>query len=207
MEENTMKKIFKLLSLTLAVALLCVSLASCGGSASLAKTYTGGTASYIDGIGWYRSDVYTLKLNSDNTYELTFQEYIFGTTDPGSKGLRTIIYTGKYSTAAAADGWETHQDVKLEPAERIYFEQHEKGYGRSTISGHCVLDSANWTADMTALVDPDNNAMDAKAFLAAYAEALTITVEDPSLDVEDPSLGYRVLNPESISLKLLTAAG
>ena len=201
-----MKKLVKALSLSMAVVLLCLTLSACGEkAATLSKVFTGGEASYIDGIGWYSSDVYTLKLNSDNSYELTYQEYIFGTTDPGSKGLRTVIYTGKYTAGASADGWETHQDVKLEPAASIYFEQHEKGYGRSAISGHCVVDTNNWTAAMTELLDPENNAMDAKAFLAAYAEALTITVEDPSLDAEDPSLGYRIVTlPE---LKLISAAG
>ena len=53
----------KVLALTLSVAMLCVVLASCGGSAKLAKAYTTGTAYYIDGIGWYNSDTYTLKLN------------------------------------------------------------------------------------------------------------------------------------------------
>lgn len=201
-----MKKLIKALSLTMAVVLLCLSLTACGEKApSLSKVFTGGAASYIDGIGWYNSDVYTLKLNSDNTYELTYQQYRFGTTDPGSKGLRTVIYTGKCSVGASADGWETHQDITLEPAEHIYFEQHEKGYGRSAIPGHCVVDTNNWTAAMTELLDPENNALDAKAFLAEYAETLTITVEDPALDAEDPSLGYRIITlPE---LKLVAAAG
>lgn len=199
-----MKKLTKALSLVLALVMLCLTLASCG-SASLSKAYTGGTAMYLDGIGWYNSDVYTLKINSDNTYELTFQQYRFGTTDPGSKGLRTVIYTGKCSVAASADGWETHQDVTLEPATHIYFEQHEKGYGRATIAGHCVIDTANWTAAMTELLDPENNALDAKGFLSQYAEKLVITVEDPALDPEDVSLGYRIITlPE---LKLITAAG
>lgn len=200
-----MKKLAKALSLSLAAMLLCLSLASCGESASIAKVFTGGAATYIDAIGWYKSDVYTLKMNSDNTYELTYQEYVFGTTDPGSKGVRTVIYTGKCSTAPSADGWETHTDVTLQPATRIYFEQHEKGYGRSAISGHCVIDTNNWTVAMTELVDPENNTLDAKGFLSQYAESLTITVEDPALDAEDVSLGYRILTlPE---LKLVTSAG
>lgn len=200
-----MKKLAQALALSLAAALLCFSLTACGESASTAKIFTGGAATYIDAIGWYKSDVYTLKVNSDSTYELTYQNYTFGTTDPGSKGVRTVIYTGKCSTAPSADGWETHTDVTLEPATSIYFEQHEKGFGRSTIAGHCVIDTNNWTPDMTELLDPENNTLDAKGFLAAYAERLTITVEDPSLDPEDVSLGYRVLTlPE---LKLITSAG
>lgn len=201
-----MKKFVNALVLVMSVLTLSLTLTACsGGSAGLSKAFTGGDSSYLDGIGWYNSDVYTLKINSDNTYELTFQEHRFGTTDPGVKGLRTIIYTGKCTSAASADGWETHVDYTLQPAERIYFEQHEKGYGRSTIAGHCVIDTANWTDTMTELVDPENSAMDAKAFLAEYAETITITVEDPALDPEDVSLGCRIIaNPE---LKLLAAAG
>lgn len=202
-----MKKLVKTLALSLSAVLLCLSLASCsgGGSASLSKAYIGGNSFYIDGIGWYNSMVTTLKVNSDSTYELTYQSHIFGTTDPGIKGMRTVIFSGKCSTAASSDGWETHQDITLEPATHIYFEQHEKGFGRSAIAGHCVIDTANWTSAMTELLDPENNAMDAKAFLAEYAETLTFTVEDPSLDPEDVSLGYRIITAPEI--KLVTAAG
>lgn len=201
-----MKKLAKIVALTLSAVLLCMSLASCGGSsAGLSKAFVGSDAYYIDGIGWYSGLTYTLKINSDNTYELTYQQHIFGTTDPGVKGLRTIIYTGKCSSAASADGWETHVDYKLEPATRIYFEQHEKGFGRSTLAGHMVLDTANWTADMTSNFDPEGNTKGAKEFLAEFAEAITVTVEDPTLDAEDISLGFRVVkNPE---LKLVTYAG
>ena len=135
-------------------------------------------------MGWYNSDVYTLKINADNTYELTYQEHRFGTTDPGIKGLRTIIYKGKCSSAASADGWETHVDYTLEPAESIFFEQHEKGYGRAKIAGHCLIDTNNWTPD----------------FLGQYAEPLVVTVEDPSLDPEDSSLGYRVIEMPALKL-------
>lgn len=202
-----MKKFVKALALVLSAVILCMSLTACGGggSASLSKAFIGSDSYYIDGIGWYSSQVYTLKVNTDNTYELTYQQHIFGTTDPGVKGLRTIIYTGKCSSSASSDGWETHVDYKLEPAERIYFEQHEKGYGRSAIAGHVVLDTANWTDDMTQTWDAEGGAKGAKEFLSEFAETLTITVEDPTLDAEDVSLGFRIVtNPE---LKLVTSAG
>ena len=202
-----MKKIVKALALVLSAVILCMSLTACGGggSASLSKAFIGSDSYYIDGIGWYSSQVYTLKVNSDNTYELTYQQHIFGTTDPGVKGLRTIVYTGKCSSSASSDGWETHVDYKLEPAERIYFEQHEKGYGRSAIAGHVVLDTANWTDDMTQTWDAEGGTKGAKEFLSEFAETLTITVEDPSLDAEDVSLGFRIVKlPE---LKLVASAG
>lgn len=202
-----MKKFVKALALVMSALTLCLTLTACGGSGSagLSKAFTGGDSRYLDGIGWYASDVYTLKINADSTYELTFQEHIFGTTDPGIKGMRTIIYTGKCTSAASADGWETHVDYTLQPAERIYFEQHEKGYGRSALSGHMVLDSANWTDAMTQNFDPEGGAKGAKEFLSEFAETLTITVEDPALDPEDVSLGCRIVTtPE---LKLLSSAG
>ena len=201
-----MKKYVKALALVLCAVILCMSLAACGGeSASLSKAFVGSDTHYIDGIGWYSSQVYTLKVNTDNTYELTYQQHIFGTTDPGVKGLRTIIYTGKCSSSASSDGWETHVDYKLEPAEHIYFEQHEKGYGRSAIAGHVVLDTANWTDAMTQTWDAEGGTKGAKEFLSEFAETLTITVEDPSLDAEDVSLGFRIVNPPE--LKLVASAG
>lgn len=195
-----MKRISKFLAVVMALVMTCASLTACGSSASLSKAFTCGNSFYIDAIGWYSSDVVTLKVNSDNTYELTYQEHMFGTTDPGVKGLRTIVLTGKCSSKASADGWATHVDYTLEPATRIYFEQHEKGYGRSPIAGHCVIDTANWTDAMKEIVDPENNAMDAKAFLSKYGETLTVTVEDPSLDPEDVSLGYRIVTMPEIKI-------
>ena len=203
-----MKKLAKVLSLALAVMLMALTLTACGSSgesAGLSKQFTAGSAYFIGDIGWYNSDVYTLRLNGDDTYELMVQEYRFGTEDAVTEGVRTIIYTGKCSVGESSDGWETHRDVTLEPAERIFMEQHEKGYGRSAIAGHCVIDTANWTDAMTELLDPENNSMTAKDFLDKYAEKLTITVEDPSLDPEDTSLGYKIV--EIPTLTLFTEAG
>ena len=206
-----MKKFTRFIAVTAAVLSMALGLSACGSASSgsssgtLSKVFTGGTATSSDSIGWYASEVFTLKVNANDTYELIYQDYMFGTTDPGSKGLRTVIYTGKCSSAASADGWETHLDYTLQPADRIYFEQHEKGFGRSVIAGHCVIDTANWTDATTQLVDPENGSMDAKAFLAEYGETLTVTVEDPSKDAEDTSLGYKIVTlPE---LKLVSYAG
>lgn len=197
-----MKKGTRILTLALVCIMMMATLAGCGSSkgSGISKLFAGGSANLIEEVGWYNSDVYTLKINADNTYELTYQEHRFGTTDPGIKGLRTIIYKGKCSSAASADGWETHVDYTLEPAESIFFEQHEKGYGRAKIAGHCVIDTNNWTPEMTALLDPENNAMTAQDFLDQYAETLVVTVEDPSLDPEDSSLGYRIIEMPALKL-------
>lgn len=201
-----MRSLNKAISVMLATAMTAVTLTACGGSTpTMTKSFVGTDSAFIDAVGWECSYVTTLKVNSDNTYELTYQNHMYGTTDPGVKGMRTVIYTGKYSQAPSSDGWDTHVDYTLQPADRIYFEQHEKGFGRSTIAGHCVIDTANWDDKMTSLVDPENNAMDAKAFLSEFGETMTVTVEDPALDAEDVNLGYRIItNPE---LKLVSYAG
>ena len=90
-----MKKISRRSFLTACVAVAgTAALTACGGSGSsassskggsgkMSKLFTTGTSNYLDSIAWYSSNVYTLKINSDDTYELTYQMHIFGTTDPG----------------------------------------------------------------------------------------------------------------------------
>ena len=46
---------------------------------------------------------------------------------------------------------------------------------------------------MSVLYDPDNNTKGAKEFLAEFAKAQTLTVEDPSVDPEDTTLSYRLV--------------
>lgn len=89
-----MKKGTRILTLALVCIMMMATLAGCGSSkgSGISKLFAGGSANLIEEVGWYNSDVYTLKINADNTYELTYQEHRFGTTDPGIKGLRTIIY-------------------------------------------------------------------------------------------------------------------
>ena len=80
-----MKKFGKIVALALAVMLLALSLAGCGESAAKTQnSFNTIRVSRIDEMNWYTVEVFGLVLNSDNTYELTYQDYIFGTTDPGS---------------------------------------------------------------------------------------------------------------------------
>ena len=58
-----MKKFAKVLSLALAVMLMALTLTACGssGSSGMTKQFTAGSAYFIGDIGWYNSDVYTLR--------------------------------------------------------------------------------------------------------------------------------------------------
>ena len=67
-----MKKFAKVLSLALAVMLMALTLTACGssGSSGMTKQFTAGSAYFIGDIGWYNSDVYTLRLIGEDSYEL-----------------------------------------------------------------------------------------------------------------------------------------
>lgn len=114
-------------------AVMAVSMTGCSssGSGEISATYMISNATYLDSIAWYSSDDIMLVTNSDNTYDLYYKNDIFGTTDPGVKGNKTIIYSGTYTSEASADGDATHVDITLSTPTRIYFEQHGKAYGRN----------------------------------------------------------------------------
>lgn len=170
-----------------------------GGSGKMTKLFTTGTSRYMDSIAWYASDVYSLVINSDDTYELTYQMHIFGTTDPGLKALRTIIYNGT-CTSAPVDGEDAQTAYTLAVPTRIYMEQHEKGVGRATIAGTIIIDTDNWNDAMTLAYDPEGNAKKAEDFLAQFGEELTIEVEDPTLSPEDTTLSSKILQIPELAL-------
>ena len=53
---------------------------------------------------------------------------------------------------------------------------------------------------MTAIYDAEGNSKKASDFLAEFGKAVTITVEDPSLDPEDSTLTYRILEAPELTL-------
>ena len=198
-----MKKFGKIIALALAVMLLALSLAGCGESAAKTQnSFNTIRVSRIDEMNWYTVEVFGLVLNSDNTYELTCHTNRFGGEDFEMRGIRTIIYTGKYSIAPSADGEPSHKDVSLEPATEISWEQHGKGFSRvATMPGTFYVNTSNWTQDMSVIYDPDNNTKGAKEFLAEFGIAQTLTVEDPSVDPEDTTLSYRLVTlPDTAAL-------
>lgn len=182
-----------------AAALTACGSSGKGGSGKMTKLFTTGTSRYMDSIAWYASDVYSLVINSNDTYELTYQMHIFGTTDPGIKAMRTIIYNGT-CTSAPVDGEDAQTAYTLAVPTRIYMEQHEKGVGRSAIAGTIIIDTDNWNDAMTLAYDPEGNAKKAEDFLAQFGEELTIEVEDPTLSPEDTTLSSKILQIPELAL-------
>lgn len=183
-----MKKAIALV-LTLVMALSMVAVASADRVYSHFNTYL------VDAVGWYFVNDYTLKVNQEaGTYELMYKNDIFGTTDPGVKGSKTLIYSGTCTVAPAADGETAHLDVTIDTVDNIYFEQHEKAFGRQVLNFAMVLDTANWD-DMMEEIYGDT----CEAFLENHQApvGLTITVEDLALDYDDVTLVNKIL-PECL---------
>lgn len=183
----------------------CSSSGSSGSSSAshtIAKTYTYNTSDYYDSVGWYVNMNTMLVLNADDTYDLYYKKDLFGTTDPGNKGNKTVIYSGTYTSAASADGDAAHLDITLAAPTRIYMEQHDKAFGRNAIAGNVMLDTANWTDSMTTVAFPAGSSDGAKDFLAKYAQEMSMTVEDPSLSPDDTSLSYRIVELPGIELEI-----
>ena len=175
-------------------AVMAVSMTGCSSSsAEISATYMISNASYLDAIAWYSNDDIMLVTNSDNTYDLYYKNDIFGTTDPGVKGNKTIIYSGTYTSEASADGDANHVDVTLSAPTRIYFEQHGKAYGRNGYASNMMLDTANWTDAMTTVAFPAGSEDGSADFLAKYGKEITMTVEDPSKAPDDTTLSYRIV--------------
>ena len=176
-------------------AVMAVSMTGCSssGSGEISATYMISNATYLDSIAWYSSDDIMLVTNSDNTYDLYYKNDIFGTTDPGVKGNKTIIYSGTYTSEASADGDANHVDVTLSVPTRIYFEQHGKAYGRNGYATNMMLDTANWTDAMTTVAFPAGSEDGSADFLAKYGKEITMTVEDPSKAPDDTTLSYRIV--------------
>lgn len=189
-----MKNAKKLVCMVLAVALLALCLTACGEKAPAAPTaatidHTFNTmqGNYIDGIGWYHVDMYHLNLNKDGTYVMQFVSNRFGAEDYDMRGLRTITYSGTYTSAASADGEPSHFDVTLAAATQITWDQQGKGFTRvATLPGNFFINTADWTEAMTTLTGTTSEEV-----LANFAKELTVTVENPAVDPEDNTLASR----------------
>ncbi|MBR4500425.1 MAG: hypothetical protein IKP22_00845 [Clostridia bacterium] len=185
-----MKKIVALL----AALILALSMMSIASAESIKSTYNLSEVSFIDAVGWYWTRDLSLVLRDDTHYELFYREYAFGTTDPGLKANKLIVYSGTYSSAESADDEACHFDITLDTLDGIYFEQHGKGFGRNVLGYAMVLDTFNWTDEMSDIAFPDGTDDGAADFVANHNIAGTvITVEDLREDLDDVTLENKIV--------------
>ena len=113
-----MKKLIALL----AVTVMILSMSTCA-FAEVKSSYNLSDNHFIDAVGWYATSDVSLILRDDTNYELFYREYYFGTTDPGLKANKLIVYRGTYSSVESEDGEACHFDITLDTCAGIYFEQ------------------------------------------------------------------------------------
>lgn len=185
-----MKKIVALL----AALILALSMMSIASAEPIKSTYNLSEVSFIDQVGWYWTRDLSLVLRDDTHYELFYREYAFGTTDPGLKGNKLIVYSGTYSSAESADDEACHFDITLNTLDGIYFEQHGKSFGRNVLGYAMVLDTFNWTDEMSDIAFPDGTDDGAADFITNHNIAGTvITVEDLREDLDDVTLANKIV--------------
>lgn len=190
-----MKKIVALL----AALILALSMMSIASAESIKSTYNLSEVSLIDQVGWYWTRDLSLVLRDDTHYELFYREYAFGTTDPGLKGNKLIVYSGTYSSAESADDEACHFDITLDTLDGIYFEQHGKSFGRNVLGYAMVLDTFNWTDEMSDIAFPDGTDDGAADFVANHNIAGTvITVEDLREDLDDVTLENKIVSCSNV---------
>ena len=202
-EESHMKKYSRIVAVL--VAFVCVfSFCAIASAAPIKSSYNLSDNYFIDAVGWYWTSDVSLVLRDDTNYELFYREYAFGTTDPGLKANKLVVYSGTYSAVESADDEYSHLDITLDTCDSIYFEQHGKGYGRNVLAYAMVLDTANWTDDMTDIAFPDGSDDGAADFLANHSiEGAMFTVEDLRADLDDVTLENRIVTmPEGVSFDI-----
>lgn len=159
-----MKKIVALL----AALILALSMMSIASAEPIKSTYNLSEVGFIDQVGWYWTRDLSMVLRDDTHYELFYREYVFGTTDPGLKGNKLIVYSGTYSSAESADDEACHFDITLNTLDGIYFEQHGKSFGRNVLGYAMVLDTFNWTDEMSDIAFPDGTDDGAADFITNH---------------------------------------
>ena len=178
----------------LAAMIMVLSIVSIASAEPLTSTYNLSEVNFIDAVGWYWTRDINLMLRDDSNYELYYREYAFGTTDPGLKANKLIVYSGTYSIEDSADDEACHFDITLDSMDGIYFEQHGKGFGRNVLAYAMVLDTFNWTDEMTDIAFPDGSDDGAADFIANHNIAGTVfTVEDLREDLDDVTLENKIV--------------
>lgn len=170
--------------LSMAIILCCVSVfALADGLAG--KVYTTSAPSKVGQMNWYIEDTYMLRLLDETNYELVVRRDAFGSEDMDPRGTSLVIFTGTYTDADPEDEETSHRDVTLAPAASIYYAQYGQLFLRS--GGQKVLDSANWTDEMTEFYGKD-----CAGFMEDLAAEMVFVIEEPSLDPEDTSLKSQI---------------
>ena len=195
-----MKKMIALMAALILALSVCIA-----ASAEIKSSYNLSGEYFIEAVGWYWTSDDSLILRDDTHYELFHREYAFGTTDPGLKANQLVVYRGTYSITESADDEACHFDITLDTCEGIYFEQHGKGFGRNPLAYAMVLDTDNWTDEMTDIAYPDGSDDGAADFLANHTiEGITITVEDLREDLDDVTLENKIVAlPEGVSFGII----
>ena len=158
---------------------------------ALADGYYMTFSSYlVDEVGWWFCNDVSITVTGDE-YALALHHNVFGTVDPGIKGNKTVIYTGKCTVEPSADGEDAHLDVTIDTVDNVFFEQHGKSIGRQVLNFAMVLDTNNWTDDMEDIYGDT-----CEAFLENHQAPLgaVITVEDLALDYDDVTLVNRIVS-------------
>ena len=194
-----MKKLIALVAVMVMILSMCTF-----ASAEVKSSYNLSDNYFIDAVGWYATSDVSLILRDDSNYELFYREYYFGTTDPGLKANKLIVYRGTYTSVESEDGEACHFDITLDTCDGIYFEQHGKGYGRTPLPYAMVLDTDNWTDEMTDIAFPDGSDDGAADFLAHHSLAgVTLTVEDLREDLDDVTLQNMIVAlPEGVEFTI-----
>ena len=145
----------------------------------------------VDEVGWWFCDDISITVKDDGSYELILHNDIFGTTDPGIKGNKTVKYAGTCTVEPSADGEASHLDITLDTVDSVFMEQHGKAYGRQVLNFAMVLDTANWTEDMEDIYGDT-----VEVFLEEHQAPLgaVLTVEDLALDYDDVTLVNRIIS-------------
>ena len=197
------KRLVKVLTVALATALVaaaCVVMGACSGSN---KTITGSYSYHkysemtAASLGWKIVDSYTLETYSDDSYVLTYKQDYFG-DDYEGRGLKITVTTGTFTSTASADGDTTHLDLTLSAADTVIY----TASGKIATNGVFTLNSEKWNAKMTenykliaeegAATDSDSAAKD--SFIEQYGGGYTVTIQEPSLDAEVPSLFAQIIS-------------
>jgi hypothetical protein len=186
-------KIMKKALMGLVLTAGCLGLGSCGENAVIEHVYEISEYSAIAQMGWSIVTNHELTTFGDKkSYRLTTTTEMYGPISTGfeTKGYRTVVATGYYTSVVSADGVAAHLDVTLDAASRVYVAQYGKAWGRNTdiLGSTTMLDTANWTDAMTEIYEGG-----AEGLKAAYGKKQTCTIEVPSLDKEDTTLAYRMV--------------